>query len=109
VTIGEFQQLIRNIYFDKDSRRGVDGTYRWLSEEMGELARALRQGDRNNLREEFADVLAWLVSLATLKGIEMEAACARYSAGCPKCDSIPCRCPEPSPPEFPGFDHSLSQ
>lgn len=94
MTIGEFQQLIRQIYFDKDSRRGADGTFRWLSEEIGELARALRRGDRDNLREEFADVLAWLVSLASLEGIDMEAACRKYAAGCPKCGSKPCGCRE---------------
>lgn len=93
MTVAQFQQLIRDIYFARDSRRGSDGTFRWLVEETGELARGLRNGDRQNLEEEFADVLAWLVSLASLEGIDMEKAIAKYAAGCPKCRSAPCRCP----------------
>lgn len=94
MTITEFQRLIRDIYFDKDSRRGKDGTFRWLVEETGELARAMRKNDRANLEEEFADVFAWLASLATLEGIGLEAACAKYARGCPKCQKIPCECKE---------------
>lgn len=94
MTITEFQRLIRDIYFDKDSRRGSDGTFRWLAEETGELARAMRKGDRANLEEEFADVFAWLSSLATLEGIDLEAACAKYLQGCPKCHATPCKCQE---------------
>ena len=94
MTITEFQRLIRDIYFDKDSRRGKDGTFRWLVEETGELARAMRKADRANLEEEFADVFAWLSSLATLEGIDMEAACAKYAQGCPKCHATPCGCEE---------------
>ena len=96
MTIREFQELIRDIYFDKDSRRGTDGTYRWLVEEVGELARAIRKGDRANLEEEFADVFAWLASLASIQGIDMELAVAKYAEGCPKCGAIPCRCAEPA-------------
>jgi len=94
VTIGQFQKLIRDVYFAKDRRRGIDGTFRWFTEEVGELARGLRQDNPDNLREEFADVFAWLVSLASLKGIDLEAACAKYAPGCPKCHSIPCNCQE---------------
>jgi NTP pyrophosphatase (non-canonical NTP hydrolase) len=94
LTITQFQQRIRDIYFDKDSRRGKDGTFRWLVEETGELARAMRKGDRLNLEEEFADVFAWLSSLATLEGIDMEAACAKYAQGCPRCRATPCKCQE---------------
>jgi NTP pyrophosphatase (non-canonical NTP hydrolase) len=97
VTVAEFQRLIRDIYFDKDSRRGSDGTFRWLVEETGELARAIRRQDRANLDEEFADVFAWLASLATLQGVDLEAAIVKYAAGCPKCHSTPCRCVEPQP------------
>ena len=96
MTITDFQRRIRDIYLDKDSRRGKDGTFRWLVEEIGELARAIRKGDRTNLEEEFADVYAWLSSLATLEGIDMEAACAKYAKGCPKCHGTPCACPEPT-------------
>jgi len=94
LTITEFQRRIREIYFDKDSRRGRDGTFRWLVEETGELARAMRKDDRSNLEEEFADVFAWLSSLATLEGIDVETACAKYSEGCPKCHATPCMCQE---------------
>jgi NTP pyrophosphatase (non-canonical NTP hydrolase) len=94
VTIQEFQNLIRDIYLVKDRRRGVDGTFRWLAEEVGELARALRQESQAAREEEFADVFAWLVSLASLTEVDLETACAKYRQGCPKCRSIPCRCAE---------------
>ena len=61
-------------------------------EEVGELARALRKGDSANLAHEFGDVLAWLVSLANLEGVDLEEAASRYSASCPKCGQSPCRC-----------------
>ncbi len=96
MTITEFQRHIRDIYFDKDGRRGRDGTFRWLVEEVGELARAMRRDDRQNLEEEFADVYAWLASLATLEGVDMDAACSKYARGCPKCHNVPCRCEEPA-------------
>ncbi len=91
----DFQQLIRAIYFDKDCGRGRDGTFRWLVEETGELARALRNGNRANLEEEFADVFAWLASLASLEGIDLASVAEKYARGCPKCGSTPCSCPEP--------------
>lgn len=91
--IKEFQHQIDAIYGPRDRARGTDGTFRWLAEEVGELARALRTGDGRALREEISDVLAWTVSLATLCGIDAEEASARYAQGCPKCGRIPCACP----------------
>lgn len=93
--INSFQKLIEKIYFDKDSKRGREGTFSWLVEEVGELSRALRREDGEMLRGEFADVFAWLVSLASLCGINLEEeASAKYCAGCPKCCKIPCECRE---------------
>lgn len=94
MTVREFQQLIRAIYFEKDRRRGRDGTFRWLVEETGELARALRRGEKRNLQEEFADVFAWLASLASLERIDLAQAVEKYGRGCPKCHSTPCTCTE---------------
>lgn len=96
--VSEFQAIIRATYCAKDSRRGIDGTFRWLVEETGELARAIRRGEPGNLREEFADVFAWLASLATLAGVDLEEASAKYARGCPKCGAVPCACPEPPSP-----------
>jgi NTP pyrophosphatase (non-canonical NTP hydrolase) len=96
VTIAEFQKLIEDIYLAKDSARGTEGTFVWFTEEVGELARALRRGDREHLEGEFADVLAWLTTLASMSGIDLEqAAAAKYAAGCPKCRQTPCGCEEP--------------
>ncbi len=92
--IKEFQKLIKDTYFQKDSKRGIEGTFRWLVEEVGELARAIRKGDEKNLKEEFADVAAWLFSLANLLGVEMDEAVRKYEKGCPKCGNIPCTCDE---------------
>ncbi|MDP9327064.1 MAG: nucleotide pyrophosphohydrolase [Actinomycetota bacterium] len=88
----DFQTALRETYVERDAARGRDATFRWLTEEIGELARALRKDDRENLEHEFGDVLAWLTSLANLEGVELEAAAARYIGGCPKCGGRPCSC-----------------
>ncbi|HID05523.1 MAG TPA: nucleotide pyrophosphohydrolase [Armatimonadetes bacterium] len=94
MTIGEFQRLIADAYVARDRERGVEGTFMWFVEEVGELARAIKHGNPDELEEEFADVIAWLVSLATLVGVDMETAVARYANGCPKCHQVPCVCPK---------------
>lgn len=91
--ITELQDAVRRTYLERDADRGADATFRWMVEEIGELARALRTGDRANLVHEFSDVLAWLTSLANLAGVDLDAAAARYADGCPKCRAAPCRCP----------------
>ena len=81
------------IYFEKDSRRGIEKTYMWLVQEVGELGRAILKGDRNNIEEEIADVFAWLVSLCNLLNIDLEeVSLKRYPNKCPKCNSKPCKC-----------------
>ena len=93
--IEEFQKRIEEIYFEKDKARGLEATYMWFAEEVGELTRALRRDDRDNLEEEFADVLAWLSTLASIRGIDLQAAAAKkYAKGCPYCHSTPCSCHE---------------
>ena len=88
--IASFQRVVRDTYYDRDAERGVDGTFRWFTEEVGEVARALR-GD-GDLVHEFGDVLAWLASLASLVGVSLEEAAARYANGCPRCGAKPCTC-----------------
>jgi NTP pyrophosphatase (non-canonical NTP hydrolase) len=92
--LSEFQDLIRRIYYDKDSKRGLAGTFMWFSEEVGELSRALLLKDNSKTREELADVAAWLVSMASIAGVEIEEAVKKYENGCPKCGEIPCTCSE---------------
>ena len=100
MTVREFQRRIEQIYLARDSQRGLDGTFRWFAEEVGELARAIRKGgkgchDTQELAGEFADVFAWLVSLASQEGIDLEtAARKKYIKGCPKCRKTPCACEE---------------
>lgn len=95
MTIDEFQRLIESIYGEKDMARGTAGSFMWFAEEVGELARALKQGDRDELEGEFADVLAWLTTLASMHGVELsEAAARKYANGCPRCHAVPCRCDE---------------
>jgi NTP pyrophosphatase (non-canonical NTP hydrolase) len=91
--ISELQRTMRRTYFRRDANRGRDATFRWFTEEVGELARALRRGDDAELRHEFSDVLAWLASLANLAGVDLEEAASRYASGCPKCSRSPCACP----------------
>ena len=92
VTLEAFQKLIERTYGQRDRDRGLASTYMWFAEEVGELARALRANDPKNLREEFADVLAWLSTLASIAGVDLEDASRRYIGGCPRCRSIPCAC-----------------
>ena len=91
--IRAFQKKIEDIYFERDSARGLDGTYMWFAEEVGELTRALRRDDREELEGEFADVFAWLSTLASMAEIDLEVAVRnKYEAGCPRCDATPCGC-----------------
>jgi NTP pyrophosphatase (non-canonical NTP hydrolase) len=94
MTIKEFQKLIEKLYYSKDKKRGTPKTFGWFCEEVGELSRALRHGERKNLEEEFADVFAWLVTLASLSKIDLEKATQKYLKGCPKCKKLPCVCNE---------------
>jgi NTP pyrophosphatase (non-canonical NTP hydrolase) len=91
--LAEFQDVIRRTYLERDSSRGVDGTFRWMVEEVGELARSLRDGDPGDRIHEVGDVLAWLASVANMTDVELEEAAARYAGGCPTCGRIPCKCP----------------
>ena len=91
--IREFQRRIEEIYYEKDSARGLAGTHMWFCEEVGELTRALRRNQKEELAGEFADVLAWLSTLASIAGIELEdVARAKYGEGCPRCAAVPCSC-----------------
>ena len=91
--IAELQDMLRRTYFERDSTRGADGVFRWMVEEVGEVAHAMRTPeDHEALELEFSDVLAWLTSLANLLDVDLERAASRYANGCPKCGAIPCAC-----------------
>ncbi len=92
MTLDELQDLIASTYGAQDAARGIPATLAWLTEELGELARAVRKGTRDEQVNELSDVLAWLASLANQLGITLDEAAARYAAGCPKCGSVPCSC-----------------
>ena len=93
LTISGLQSLIAEMYSPKDAARGIDGTFMWLMEEVGELATALRQGSREELAGEFADVLAWLATIANVANIDLEqAVLEKYGRGCPGCGQMVCRC-----------------
>ncbi len=81
LTIAAFQKHISDRYEQADRARGTPGTWLWFSEEFGELARALARGDRANLEEEFADVFAWLCTLANINDVDLAAAVARKYLG----------------------------
>ncbi len=75
-------------------QRGKRGTYKWLKEELEELDEALRENDKKALENEFADVLAWLASLANVVNVDLEkAALSKYDNKCPRCRKTPCECP----------------
>ena len=92
VEIREFQDLMADIYRDRDAERGVPATVAWLAEELGELAQAVRKGDQAQQAHEAADVFAWLASLANQIDVDLEGAVERFANGCPRCDALPCGC-----------------
>ena len=99
ITVCSLQTLIRKMYFEKDAERGVDGTFMWLMEEVGELAAALRNGTPAEIRGEFADVIAWLVTIANIVDCDLTAALAeKYGSGCPGCGKFVCSCPDEEKP-----------
>jgi len=98
LTLTEFQSLIARMYSSKDEARGIDGTFMWLMEEVGELAAALREGTPEQQSAEFADVLAWLATIANVARIDLDQAIAdKYGKGCPGCDQMVCTCGETKP------------
>jgi NTP pyrophosphatase (non-canonical NTP hydrolase) len=97
-TLREFQQLINEMYTSKDEARGIDGTFMWLVEEVGELAGALRDGTHEDKMGEFADVLAWLTTIANVANVDLtEAIRQKYGSGCPGCGKMVCACDDEKP------------
>jgi NTP pyrophosphatase (non-canonical NTP hydrolase) len=93
LTLRDLQTLIRQMYGAKDEARGIEGTFMWLMEEVGELSAALREGSKEELALEFADVLAWLATIANVAGVDLEAAVRKkYGSGCPGCGQFLCQC-----------------
>lgn len=121
IKIRDFQRLIHKMYFEKDVVRGVSGTWMWLAEEMGELASDLRKVEQlrlliaageaeatdhqklisveANLKTEFADVFAWLTTIANIVDVDLaDALAAKYGEGCPGCGQLACVCPDQEKP-----------
>lgn len=93
LTLHRLQELIHESFDAKDRQRGLAGSFMWFLEEVGELAAALRGGTRPEQAAEFADVLAWLATLANTAGVDLEAAVEhKYGHGCPRCHQVPCAC-----------------
>jgi len=99
ISLHDLQELIRTMYLDKDAARGAEATFLWFTEEVGELAAAIRNGTSEELHEEFADVLAWLVTLANIRCVDLTQALAqKYGSGCPGCGKVVCQCPDSEKP-----------
>jgi NTP pyrophosphatase (non-canonical NTP hydrolase) len=99
IGLHDLQALIHRMYFEKDQARGIEGTFMWFCEEVGELSSALRGGSHEERLLEFADVLAWLATLANVAGVDLTEAIARkYGAGCPGCGQFLCICPDAEKP-----------
>ena len=79
MNISEFQRLISEKYEKRDRERGTPRTFMWFIEEVGELATALASNNQKNIEEEFADVFAWLCTLANISDVNLEKACNKYT------------------------------
>ena len=97
MTLSDFQRHVEAVYFERDKARGLGGTFMWFVEEVGELSTALRGGDKKEMESEFADCLAWLATLASISGVELDDAVRKYARGCPVCRKTPCACGDPKP------------
>jgi NTP pyrophosphatase (non-canonical NTP hydrolase) len=85
--------MMRRIYFHRDFERGVARTFNWLEDEVEELREALTEKNAKAMEDEFADILAWLASLANVVDIDLEkVAMTKYDNRCPKCGQTPCDC-----------------
>ncbi len=91
--VADLQAQITATFGARDRERGVDGTFRRLVEEVGEVAKAIRGTDQAAIALELSDVAAWTLSVAAVCGVDLNAALRRYEHGCPRCDSLPCHCP----------------
>jgi NTP pyrophosphatase (non-canonical NTP hydrolase) len=89
------QELMELTYGGRDRARGLPSAVAWLTEEVGELARAIRKGSRDEQLHELGDVLAWLASIANQLDASLDDAFARYASGCPSCGRAPCECSDP--------------
>lgn len=99
LTLAELQRVIRRMYHHKDEKRGIDGTFMWFLAEVGELAAALRNGTHEERLGEFADVLAWLTTIANVAGVDLtQAVGTKYANGCPGCRQFVCVCPPTGKP-----------
>ena len=93
MTLRQCQDLIEAMYSQKDRERGSAPTFLWFSEEVGELAAAIREGSAADKSEEFADVLAWLLTLANVEEIDVtQAFWEKFGRGCPGCGQMACDC-----------------
>ena len=88
----ELQDVIEERYGERDRARGTAATVAWLAEEIGELAQAVRKGNRDQQVHEFGDVVAWVATLANQQGVDLTEAIQRYAGGCPRCAAVPCVC-----------------
>ena len=92
IELGELQHQMEATYGARDRARGIPATVAWLAEEVGELAKAVRKGTRDEQLHELGDTLAWLASLANQLDLSLDDAVARYRNGCPRCGARPCSC-----------------
>ena len=90
--LSDLQRRMESTYGTRDRDRGIAATVAWLAEEVGELAKAVRKGSRDEQLHELGDVLAWLASLANQLDLSLDDAVSRYESGCPRCNRVPCGC-----------------
>jgi len=91
--IDTIQQLMKDLYLERDTKRGIEKTFLKLIEEVGELAESIVLNNQAKIEEELADVIAWTVSIANIYNIDLlSAVYKKYSNICPKCKNNPCTC-----------------
>ena len=91
----EWQLMFHNIYGRVNRIAGREKCWLHVNEELGEISRAFRLGQKKPLRDEIADVFAWLVAFCNHMKIDIEEAVLNeYPTKCNVCDRDKCCCPK---------------
>jgi len=71
LTISEAQKKVEQFAKDQNWKTESLEIFNHLVEEIGEIARGLRKGDQENLKEELADALFLLLKLSNQENIDL--------------------------------------
>lgn len=94
-SLPDWQAMFRKIYGRMNKAIGKHKVWDHLLEEIGEVSKESRHKRQNELRDELADVFAWLIAFCNNSGIDLETAIlSHYPGRCDVCGESKCNCPK---------------